>query len=172
MCIRDRQSNIIVELLNYCTWSRQEFSILYTLPSQKILRKTLLYNYPRQQRTSYGMFVLAPICHRFFCICSRSYRPEYNIHHNHNQCNCGHGYPKADIKTQPFGGSEKSHPNFLPIHHYTSLEQFAIVTDIGFFQAGCQHHIQQDAGNQISKVCYRQSDKSQHRSKGCKGNNG
>ena len=109
---------------------------------------------------------------RTFCICSGFHRPEHNIHYNDNRYNNCHCHPKANIKTQPFGCSEKSHPNFFPVHCYTSLEQFAIVTDIGFFQTGCQCHIQQDAGNQISKVCCRQSDKSQHRSKGRKGNNG
>ena len=42
---------------------------------------------------------------------------------------------------------------------FPPLQQLAIVADVGFFQAGGKHHIQQDAGNQVGKVGRRQRHK-------------
>ena len=44
------------------------------------------------------------------------------------------------------------------------------MTDIGFFQTGRQHHIQQDAGDQIRKIRCGQSNKTKRRSENCKRN--
>ena len=44
------------------------------------------------------------------------------------------------------------------------------MTNIGLFQAGCQYHIQQNTGNQICKICGRQSHKPKHPSECREGN--
>lgn len=44
------------------------------------------------------------------------------------------------------------------------------MTHICFFQTCCQHHIKQDARNQIRKICRRQCHKSQHSTKCSKWN--
>ena len=109
---------------------------------------------------------------RLFCVFFWFHRPKHYIHYNDNQYHNCHSHPKTDIKTKPFGSSEKGHPKFFPVHHCTSLKQFAEMTDIGFFQTCCQSHVQQNTWNQISKVCCRQCNKSKHSSKHSKRNNG
>ena len=44
------------------------------------------------------------------CFLPGLHAPKDDIHHNHDQCNYGHGHPKAHVQT------EQRHPNILPVH--------------------------------------------------------
>lgn len=98
--------------------------------------------------------------------------PKHSVHGHHDEGHHRQGRPEAQIKTQPVGGAEYGHPKFIPVHGFPPLQQLAIVADVGFFQAGGKHHIQQDAGNQIGKVGRRQCHKAQRCTKGGKGDDG
>ena len=100
----------------------------------------------------------------------RLHAPKEDIHHNHDQRDHRHGDPEAHVQSQPVRCSEQRHPNILPVHLHTSLQQLAVVADIGFFQTGRQHHVEQDAGNQIGKISSGQGDKAQCCAERRKGN--
>ena len=99
--------------------------------------------------------------------------PKDGIHHDHDQRDYCHGHPKAHVESEQIHCAKQRHPNILPIHReHLLLQQLAVVTNIGFFQAGRQHHIQQNAGDQIGKVGRRQCHKAQRCTKGGKGDDG
>jgi len=109
-----------------------------------------------------------------FCVAARFlpglHAPKDYIHHNHDQRDHRHGHPKAHVQPEQVRCSEQRHPNILPVHcEYLLLQQLAVVTNIGFFQTGRQHHVEQDAGKQISKIGSGQRNKSQRRTKGREG---
>ena len=100
--------------------------------------------------------------------------PKDHIHQDHNKSRHGYRCPKPHIDSEQLRSSEQIHPYCVPIdchimHTPFLLQQLPKMTHIGFLNTGRQHHIQQNAGDQVSKISCGEGDKSEHFSQCGKG---
>ena len=100
--------------------------------------------------------------------------PKDHIHQDHNKSRHGYRCPKPHIDSEQLRSFEQIHPYCVPIdchimHTPFLLQQLPKMTHIGFLNTGRQHHIQQNAGDQVSKISCGEGDKSEHFSQCGKG---